>query len=88
VRVKTWVEIEHEVEVEVVLDDVVNEMCGLPNAADELKRTLNTWHALMSRIPDSLIAQLTSAAREIVRNALLSQAARYAGNARSDMTLY
>ena len=76
-RVRTWIDIEQEVEVEVNLDDVINELCGLPEAVDELKSTINHWYALMRQIPDELIGQLSEKARILIAKAMHEQAKRY-----------
>jgi hypothetical protein len=56
----------------------------MPDSEEILKRTINTWYALMRRIPDELIGKLSEKARAVIANALHEQAKRYEGSNGND----
>ena len=78
-RVKTWVNIEQEVEVDVSARDILNAF-----AEDEeepalyyIQRTINNYASFCMRIPDERIAEMSPGARKTIRDWFITQADRY-----------
>lgn len=78
-RVKTWVQIEQEVEVDVSIADVMSAI-GALCSDDILPMVLggiNQVYSFLRHIGDERIAAMTPAQRKIIGDALREQAARY-----------
>jgi predicted ATPase len=78
-RVKTWVETSQEVEVEVSIAEVMSSISAL--AEDDQPHMLldcisAVWRVLQG-VPDARIAAMTDRQREIIGNALRTEAARF-----------
>lgn len=80
-KVKTWVEVEQEVEVDVCLGDVLAELSTLPDNQRwaTVASAVNCAHGVLSRISDAAIAEMTEYNRNLIGQSLLVQARRYLG---------
>jgi hypothetical protein len=79
VKVKTWVEFEQEVEVEVSIADCMSSIEELAEG-DRMHMTLdciNRVYGALRRVPTERIEQMNDKQREIIVNGLREQAMRF-----------
>ncbi len=81
-RVKAWVELAEEKEIEIGIDDISSAIYDAAEPSASLSLLLNTVAQVLKAASDEQIAKLSSHARETVTHFLNEQAARYAGGAR------
>lgn len=82
-KVKTWVEFEQEVDVEVSIASVMGSIEEL-GRADELPMLfdcINCVHRVLRGITGEQIGAMTDKQREVIESALKGQAARYSQGA-------
>jgi len=79
-KVKTWVEFEQEVDVEVSIADVMSAISELAESdqAPMIRDCISSVHRTLNRVPDERIAEMTTQQREIIFKALREQAYRFA----------
>lgn len=77
-KIKKWVSVEAEVEVDVTMDDIRAELCADGNENEtECLRILNRCGSAMKAIPDATIAKMTAAQRNVVASFFKEQSERY-----------
>lgn len=78
-RVKTWVEVEQEVEVEVSIAEMFSAIAALTgdDRPPFILNAVNTCYAVLRGVPAEAIAAMNDKQRGIIRAALLDQADRY-----------
>lgn len=78
-KVRTWVEMSQEVDVEVSIADVMSaiEELGPADRPQMLIDCVNRVYALLKNTPDSLIAQLNDEQRRIIREGFHAQVERF-----------
>jgi hypothetical protein len=76
-RVRTWIEVEQEVEVNVSAADVTQMLSEEPDGDRAAMMGLNNCAFFMRAIPDTIIAEMSEEKRAIIRGFLEEQAARY-----------
>lgn len=76
-KTKVWVET--EVEVDVPVDAMIAAIKELdePASVDMAKSGISSCYSFLRRVPDEIIAKMNDKQRELIRNALTEQAARY-----------
>ena len=79
-KVKKFVELSDEVEVNIDLHDVIAALNEMDNATrlHEAKNILNTCIGLINRVPNTLIAELDDGIKKVVVDALQLEIKRYA----------
>jgi hypothetical protein len=77
-RVKKWVEVEAEVEVNISGEDVAR-MLGieLPDRVKTVMMGMNNIACFMKAIPDAVIAEMSAENRAIIKKFLSEQVVRY-----------
>lgn len=78
-KVKTWIEVEQEVEVEVSIADMMSSIAALATGDREgmYVDCINSVHRVLRSIPDEAIAAMNDKKREIIFSGLRTQAERF-----------
>ena len=79
-KVKAWVEMAQEINVDVSIDDVIAGISsfGEPKSAQAALPLLLTCIGVVMKIPDETVAAMSEAQRKIVAGRLREQAERFA----------
>ena len=72
-RIQKWVSFEHEVTVDITAEDIAQSLYE----SDDILVVLNNVAGVLKGVKDDMIAKMSAGQREMVREFLTVQAARY-----------
>ena len=78
-QVRTTIEVTQDVLVEVSLDEVMAEIAALetPERVPEALRLLSLCMGAVMKVPDAILAEMNTAQKKVITDALRTQLARY-----------
>lgn len=78
-KVTQWVEFPgQEVEVDISLEDIVNALTESTDSLFDVKRGLNNFYQFLKAIPDDMIREISTQARQLIHTKLTKEVQRFA----------